>query len=167
MLKRPEDLLYLLLVSLFVSCNNSNNSKSESSAIPTDTIACKQVSSPVFMYGIPSDSFSLINGNIKQNGFLSEILMKHGVSMQEIDQALKNSRSVFDVRKIRSGSNYILFCDRDSNARAKYLVYEHDPSTCYIFSFNDSLNITPFRQERSEVKSDILQEQLRHLCGML
>ena len=73
--------------------------------------------------------------------------------MQEIDQALKNSKSVFDVRKIRSGNNYILFCDRDSSARARYLVYEHDPTTCYVFSFNDSLNITPFRKEiKSEIK---------------
>ena len=34
--------------------------------------------------------------------------------MQEIDQVVRNSRSVFDVRTIRSGNNYILFCDRDS-----------------------------------------------------
>jgi len=73
--------------------------------------------------------------------------------MKEIDQALKNSRSVFDVRKIRSGNNYILFCDRDSIARARYFVYEHDPTTCYVFSFNDSLNITPFKKEiKSEIK---------------
>jgi murein DD-endopeptidase MepM/ murein hydrolase activator NlpD len=105
------------------------------------------------MYGIPSDSFDLVSGHIKRNGFLSEILLKHGISMQEIDQTLKNSRSVFDVRKIRSGNNYILFCDKDSSARARYLVYEHDPTTCYVFSFNDSLNITPFRKEiKSEIK---------------
>jgi murein DD-endopeptidase MepM/ murein hydrolase activator NlpD len=153
MLNRPKVLLYLLLVTLFVSCNNSKNSKSEFNAFPTDTIAGKQVVSPVFMYGIPTDSFDLINGHIKQNGFLSEILLKHGVSMQEIDHVIKNSISVFDVRKIRSGNDYILFCDKDSSERARYLVYEHDPSTSYIFSFNDSLNITKFKKEiKSEIK---------------
>jgi murein DD-endopeptidase MepM/ murein hydrolase activator NlpD len=30
-------------------------------------------------------------------------------------------------------------------------VYEHDPTTCYIFSFNDSLNITPFRKEMKKI----------------
>ncbi len=44
------------------------------------------------------------------------------------------------------GTTITLFCDRDSTARARYLVYEHDPSTSYIFSFNDSLNITPLRK---------------------
>jgi murein DD-endopeptidase MepM/ murein hydrolase activator NlpD len=105
------------------------------------------------LYGIPADSFDLIPGHIKPNGFLSEILLKHGISLQEIDQVIKNSRTVFDVRNIRTGNTYILFCDKDSIARARYLVYEHDPSTCYVFSFNDSLNITPFRKKiRSEIR---------------
>ena len=105
------------------------------------------------MYGIPTDSFELVAGHIKRNGFLSQILLKHGISMQEIDQAIRNSKNVFDVRKIRSGNDYFLYCDRDSSARARYLVYEHDPTVFYVFSFNDSLNITPFRKEiKSEIK---------------
>src|SRR5664280_2822129 len=146
-------IILFALVFQLISCNNSKNTKTEFVTAPSDTTASQQVNSPVFMYGIPTDSFDLVSGHIKRNGFLSEILLKHGVSMQEIDQALKNSRSVFDVRKIRSGNNYILFCDKDSIARARYLVYEHDPTTCFVFSFNDSLNITPFRKEiKSEIK---------------
>ena len=146
-------IIIFTLVSILVSCTHSENTKSESFPIVTDSIAIKEINTPVFMYGIPSDSFDLVPGHIKRNGFLSEILLKHGIRMQEIDQVLKNSKSVFDVRKIRSGNNYILFCDRDSIARARYFVYEHDPTTCYVFSFNDSLNITPFRKEiKSEIK---------------
>jgi murein DD-endopeptidase MepM/ murein hydrolase activator NlpD len=146
-------IIVFALVFQLISCNNSKNTKTEFVTAPSDTTASQQVNSPVFMYGIPTDSFDLVSGHIKRNGFLSEILLKHGVSMQEIDQALKNSRSVFDVRKIRSGNNYILFCDKDSIARVRYLVYEHDPTTCFVFSFNDSLNITPFRKEiKSEIK---------------
>jgi murein DD-endopeptidase MepM/ murein hydrolase activator NlpD len=148
-----KTIIIVLLVSLFVSCHNSKNTKSEFVTVSSDSTVIQPVRSPVFMYGIPSDTFDLVSGHIKRNGFLSEILLKHGISMQEIDQTLKNSRSVFDVRKIRSGNNYILFCDKDSLARARYLVYEHDPTTCYVFSFNDSLNITLFRKEiTSEIK---------------
>ncbi|MBI5009499.1 MAG: peptidoglycan DD-metalloendopeptidase family protein [Bacteroidia bacterium] len=115
------------------------------------------------MYGIRSDSFDLIHGKIKRNGFLSEILIQHGVTMQDIDQAVRNFKSVFDVRSIRAGNKYVLFCDRDSNARARYLVYEHDPTTCYVFSFNDSIYITPYRKEiKSEIKyaSGIIETSL-------
>ena len=146
-------IILFALVFQLISCNNSKNTKPEFVTAPSDTTASQQADNRVFMYGIPSDSFDLITGHIKRNGFLSEILLKHGVSMQEIDQVLKNSKSVFDVRKIRSGNNYVLFCDRDSLAKAKYFVYEHDPTTCFVFSFNDSLNITPFRKEiKSEIK---------------
>jgi len=146
-------LTYILFFVLLISCNNSETSKTEPDLALSDTSASKKTIEPVFMYGIPSDSFDLISEHVKRNGLLSEILIKHGVSMQEIDQVLTNSKSVFDVRTIRSGNNYILFCDRDSIAKARYLVYEHDPTTCYVFSFNDSLNITPFRKEiTSEIR---------------
>lgn len=151
--------MYLRIISivsiiyLLTSCVPKSNLKIETSAESKDTVSIKNAKIPVFMYGIPADSFDLIPGHIKRNGFLSDILIKHGVSMQEIDQALRTSRSVFDVRTLRSGNNYILFCDRDSAARARYLVYEHDPTVCYVFSFNDSLNITMFRKEiKSEIK---------------
>lgn len=152
-LTRTKAILCFFILSLFVSCTHSDITKTEPVKAGSDSLATQQANSPVFMYGIPSDSFELISGHIKRNGFLSEILLKHGVTMQQIDQVVKNSRSVFDVRKIRSGNNYVLFCDRDSSARAKYFVYEHDPSTCYVFSFNDSLNITPFKKAiRSEIR---------------
>jgi murein DD-endopeptidase MepM/ murein hydrolase activator NlpD len=79
--------------------------------------------------------------------------------MQEIDQVLTNSKAVFDVRTIQSGNNYFLFCDRDSLAKARYLVYEHNPTTCYVFSFNDSLNITPFRKH--------ITSQIRYSSGTI
>jgi len=144
--------LFAVLLIIAFSCKNPISFSPESSIPVMDSIIAP-VKSPVFMYGIPSDSFDLVSGNIKRNGFLSEILLKRGVTMQDIDQLVRNSKSVFDVRSIRSGNNYIMFCDRDTLARARYLVYEHDPTTCYVFSFRDSLNITPFRKEiKSEIK---------------
>src|SRR5512133_285856 len=145
--------LAVLLIILY-SCQPSGRREQEITTIiadslhtsPPDTLA------PVFMYGIRSDSFDLIHGKIKRNGFLSEILIQHGVTMQEIDKAVRNFKSVFDVRSVRAGNTYVLFCERDSNARARYLVYEHDPTTCYVFSFNDSVYITPYRKE---IKSEI------------
>lgn len=148
-----KSFLLIPVIFIFVSCNPAEKRAPEYLNAATDTTAVRKIKSPVILYGIPSDSFDLVSGHIKPNGFLSEILLKHGVSMQDIDQTLRNSRNVFDVRKIRSGNNYILFCDKDSSAKAKYLVYEHDPTTCYVFSFNDSLNITEVRKPlKSEIK---------------
>ncbi|MCX6334528.1 MAG: peptidoglycan DD-metalloendopeptidase family protein [Bacteroidia bacterium] len=150
MFSRAKFIIPVLLLLLASSCRYFQKDNLNIQPPVTDTAAV-QIKKPVLTLGIPSDQFTLIPGHIKRNGFLSEILLGHGITMQEIDQVVKNSDSVFDVRKIRSGNHYTLFCDTDSVARAGYLVYEHDPTLSYIFSFNDSLNITPYRKEIRKV----------------
>jgi len=136
----------MFLPLAFYSCGKHPSGYTPAPPAITGTSAAK-ADTGLYLYGIPVDSFDLIPGQFRRNSFLSEVLLDHGVSMNEIDQVIKNSTGVFDVRKIRSGNNYTLFCTRDSAPRAKYLVYEHDPVTLYVFSFNDSLNITMFSKE--------------------
>jgi murein DD-endopeptidase MepM/ murein hydrolase activator NlpD len=155
MIIRINILFFAILLVILYACQPSVKSDPEEISLITDSssVANADTATPVFMYGIRSDSFDLIHGKIKRNGFLSEILIQHGVTMQEIDQAVRNFKSVFDVRSIRAGNKYVLFCERDSNARARYLVYEHEPTICYVFGFNDSIYITPYRKEiKSEIK---------------
>ena len=152
-LSKLKILCLLAPVCLILSCTGSLKTKNAPPATKGDSSAVVKKSEPASVYGFSPDSFDMTSGHIKKNGFLSEILLKHGIKMQEIDQVIKNSKSVFDVRKMRSGNDYMLYCDRDSNARARYLVYEQDPTLLYVFSFNDSLNITAVRKEiKSEIK---------------
>jgi len=147
-------LIVIILISLglsAVSCKNIQEPRFYSFETIADPSKLHEKESPTLLFGIPVDSFNLIPGHIKRNGFLSQILLQHGVSMHEIDLLVRNSDSIFDVRTIKAGNSYTLFCDTDSTARARYLVYEHDPTTCYVFSFNDSLNITPFRKEIKKI----------------
>jgi hypothetical protein len=147
MLNRLKILILPISVLLTASCINFREPKFYSFEVIPDSAGMKENISPLLVFGIPADSFNMITGHINRNGFLSQILLEHGISMHEIDELLRNSDTVFDVRTIRAGNNYTIFCDTDTIAKARYLVYEHDPTTCYVFSFNDSLNITPFRKE--------------------
>jgi murein DD-endopeptidase MepM/ murein hydrolase activator NlpD len=146
---RSQVAIALILV-LTGSCRYIRNEQPGIQLTTVDTTVT-ETSKTVLLFGIPSDSYSISTGHIKRNGFLSEILLEHGVTMQEIDRVVRGSDSVFDVRKIRSGNHYTIFCDTDSVARARYLVYEHDPTLSYIFSFNDSLNITPYKKQIRKV----------------
>ena len=138
-----------LLISsvIFFSCNRAVEPNHELSIISPDSVSVIEISDSAYMYGIPVDSFEIVEGKIKKDSYLSDILLRAGVPMKEIDQALNNSKSVFDVRKILPGRKYSLLCDKDSIGRVRYLVYEHEPATTIIFSFNDSLNITVFSKE--------------------
>jgi len=143
-------LLSIITIILF-SCRGTVNDTPAVMTENADSSLLKGSDPGEFMYGIPPDSFDLISGEVKRNGFLSEILIKYGISMEDIDRLVRNSADVFDVRKLRSGNNYTIFLSRDSTPRARYMVYEHDPVTCYVFSFNDSLNISPYTKEIKRV----------------
>jgi murein DD-endopeptidase MepM/ murein hydrolase activator NlpD len=127
------------------------NNNPESILLPADTMTIIPAENPTLLFGIPSDSYNISSGKIKRNVFLPDILSRYAVTLPEIDMLVKNSSKVFDVRDIRSGNNFIILSDKDSIGKAKYFIYEHDPSVYYIFSFNDSLNITLYRQEINSV----------------
>jgi murein DD-endopeptidase MepM/ murein hydrolase activator NlpD len=149
-----SSIIFILITILFVtfSCKSPVQKPAEAKNGP-DTSSVSHAPEHTLLYGIPSDLYDLTTEKIKRNFLLSDLLVKHGVSMQEIDQVVTGSKGVFDVRKMRTGNNYILFCNKDSAAKLSYLVYEHDPTTCYVFSFNDSLKITEFRKTiKSEIK---------------
>jgi len=144
----------LIIISFLVttvSCGKIGKNEIQSNVsdtLFTGTInECRQN----LFFGIPADSFNLVSGRIKRNRLLSQILTEYGITNQEMDLLSRNSSDVFDVRKIRAGKNYFILCDNDSIGKARYLIYEHDPTISYIFSFNDSINITPFRKEIKNV----------------
>jgi len=144
-------LLIILSLTAF-SCRSFRSDETNTVVAAPDSSA-SVFHKPVLLYGIPSGSYNVIKGHISPNRFLSDILDEYHITQQQIDQVIKHSDTVFNVRKMRAWNNYTVLTDTDSIARLRYFIYEHDPSLLYIFSFNDSLNITPFRnQTRSVIK---------------
>jgi len=141
---------FLLTFSL-LSCNNILKTKQAVITPVADTTDRIPVKDTSRLFGIPVDSYRISTGKIRPNRFLPEILSKYGIDLQEIDILIKNSSKIFNVREIRSGNNYTILSDKDTIGKARYFIYEHDPALFYIFSFNDSLNITPFRQKINSV----------------
>lgn len=151
-LPRLKYICLLIVIFLTIGCRHYVKTDLQSHA-PVDTTSRRDSDHLNLIFGIPSDSYNLVTGHIRKNGFLSSILLEHGITMIELEKVLQNSKDVFDVRKMRYGNNFTLFCEKDSESRARYLVYEHDPLTCYVFSFNDSLNITEYKKEiKKEIK---------------
>lgn len=123
-------------ITVAVADTSSSNSKSQS-----------------LLFGIPVDSFNILKGKIRANTFLSEILGSYGISPVQTDQIIRNSKDIFDVREMRAGNNFTALTEKDSTSRLRYFIYESDPSLYYIFSFNDTLHITPYRvSTRKEIK---------------
>jgi len=139
--------LSVFLICALFSCNYIRKNQSIAEIETPVSATNKSIRKPILIFGIPSDSFNVTRGYIRRDRFLSDILREYGVSEQVTDKVIKNSPKVFDVKDIRAGHSYTVLSDRDSAARARYFIYEHDPSEFFIFSFNDSLNITLYKQE--------------------
>lgn len=122
----------------FISCNQNRKAQTEEARITPDTTVPLP---PVLKYGLPIDSFSVTDGVVKSNQYLSQILNAYGVGMGTIDQIARKSKSVFDVRKIKSGQSYSIFQTSDSLKQARYFVYENSPVEYYVYELFDSLRV--------------------------
>ncbi|MBI4648571.1 MAG: peptidoglycan DD-metalloendopeptidase family protein [Bacteroidia bacterium] len=100
-------------------------------------------------YGFPADSFYFIYGTVAKNENLAEILLKYNVEYSLIEQISKKWKHVFDVRKLRTGNKYSIFCSSDTVQKLIYFIYETGPIEYILFDFSDSLNIT--RQSRNVI----------------
>ena len=97
-------------------------------------------------YGLAVDSFYIVSGTVKRDQTLSIILDELGVDGRTIHNLATASSGVFDVRKIRRGKPYKVFCSRDSTRQVQHFVYEHTPVDYVMFSVDDSIHVS--RQEK-------------------
>ena len=118
----------------------------------TDTV----VQEPQWAYGIVVDSLDVKEGVVKKNEFLSDILLRHGVSYDIIDYLARHTRDTFDVRRIKSGNRYGVICKRDSIATPVYFAYEISPITYVLYALNDTISASIGRKS-IDVVNDTLE----------
>ncbi len=92
-------------------------------------------------YGIETDSFLVVKDKIERNENLSHILMRHNISYPIIDALAKESKEVFDVRKIATGRPYTIFCSKDSGNTAKCFIYESNQSEYVVFDMRNGIKV--------------------------
>ena len=97
-------------------------------------------------YGLAIDSFHIISGKVRRNQTLGSIMNGYGVSHDTIHKLAMASSGIFDLRKIRMGNPYKVFCTKDTNHMVMHFVYEHTPVDYVMFSLKDSIWVS--RQEK-------------------
>ena len=147
---------FLILLLFLVSCGGGNDDNSTKKT-------SKKCAEPKYLYGICIDSLDVVEGNVKKNEFLANILQREGVSYNTVNYIDRNKRDVFDVRKIKVGNKYVFLKTRDSIPTAKYWIYEIDRTNYAVFQLTDSLSawrgekevITKIEHVGVEIKSSL------------
>ena len=129
--------LFVTLLFLF-SCNSPE--ENSESVINSKIIA----PDPVIEYGFDSDTFLVIKNEIQSGQSLGKILSDYGVSYSQIDKiARKTQRTEYDVRNLKAGHLYAMFCVLDTAGRenAEIFVYEEDKINYVVYDFRDTLKV--------------------------
>ena len=123
--------------------------------------SCEQTITPVeqaveeivpeveYFYGIPVDSFDVVQGIIRRNELLGNILHNHGVSNRQVYELSLLPRDQFDVRRVKAGNRYALFLD---SVGVRYLVYEQDRVKYAVVHFDDSVHVES-REKPVEIRN--------------
>jgi len=110
-------------------------------------------------YGLAIDSFHIITGKIKRNQTLGTLLYGYGISHDTIHKLAMASTDVFDLRKVRMGNPYKIFCSLDTNHRVMHFVYEHTSVDYVMFNIEDSIwvsrQVKDIIQKNREVSATI------------
>ena len=125
--------LFVFSFLLLAACNPDGK---ETPATHTEIIKPPE---PTIMYGIAVDSLNVIQGKVKRNEFLADILLKYGVNYGAIDYIARNTKDTFDVRKFRRGNTYTVIQTKDSVPETLYFVYEISPTEYVLYNFRDSV----------------------------
>lgn len=129
--------LILVFFALFVWSCSTPKTQNEAQAI--HEIIEKE--SPKLAYNlIPIDSFEVKANKIKRNENLSHILIKQGVSPEQIYK-ITQLKDTFDVRKIRRGHPYKMFFTKDSLPKLAYFVYEHTLTEYVLIKFSEDVEM--------------------------
>ena len=126
--------LYIILLFLF-SCSSSVEDSENSKSLASE---------PTIEYGFNVDTFLVVKNVIQSGQSLGKILSDYGVSYAQIDKiARKTHRTVYDVRNLKAGHPYAIFCVLDTVGRenAKIFVYEEDKINYVVYDFRDTLKV--------------------------
>jgi murein DD-endopeptidase MepM/ murein hydrolase activator NlpD len=141
--------LILIIVSLLFIIGFKFKAKIELPSYYSRTII-EEVKPVRLVWGMPFDSISIDTFSVRRNQSLSDILSPYGVSASSIDQIARNSKGVFDVRKIKSGNPYYIISRDTLHKKPDILLYE-ESAISYILYDLDSLTI-----DRGQKKVDTL-----------
>jgi len=106
-------------------------------------------------YGIPEDSFRVVEGSIRRNQTLSAILSGYNINPRIIHQIASFSREVFDVRRIRPGDGYRVFISNDSLSMPHYFVYEPNRVEYVKVRLYDTIHIERRSREVQQVMKGV------------
>lgn len=130
-------LIVTVAAGLFIK---SRVSKSVADTEVKPRVLTASIEKPVFKYGLNLSEFKVLNHVVKRNEIFSSILLQYNVAYQTIDFLARESKSIFNLNRMKAGNNCTVLCEKSGSAIVpKKLIYEEDKENYVVFNLDDSL----------------------------
>ena len=113
-----------------------------------------EVIAPEYEYGILVDSFNVTKATIKKGQTLGEILYANRIDHPQIADIVIKSKGIFDFRRVNSGKEYTVICNKDSTNKVSYFIYQENPTNYIVFDLTDSIDV--YRGEKEIITKVML-----------
>jgi murein DD-endopeptidase MepM/ murein hydrolase activator NlpD len=121
------------------------------------TEACDDVVDPILIYGFNVDTLAVSTGIIAQNQSLSQILDPFGISSRKIFEIAEKSKPVFDVRKLRAGTPYVIIHTKGKPV-ARQFIFEPNNTEFVVYNLTDSIYAKTIAREVEIVERTVAGE---------
>lgn len=114
-------------------------------------------------FGLALDSFNVSESVIQRNEYLSSILELYNVDSNTVKNLQAKSKYVYDVRKMKAGSQYTVFSTKDTLHKVCYFVYQPNAVDYVMYDLRDSVKVLTGKRQvtaRLETASGIINGSL-------
>ncbi len=114
------------------------------------------------LYGFDSKDYHFDEYPIKQNMYLSDVLLYEGINFKKIVQLENNSKDIFSLRNFKAGKEFTLVRE-DECSDPVCLIYEPDQYSYVQYFFNEKATIHQVKKPKEvclETTSGIIEGSL-------
>jgi len=154
-------LMAILIVAVIVLSSLNLSLPGEKAPVFTKKDSAIHVSPRRF--GLALDSFNVSESMIQKNEFLTSILELYNINDSTIKKLQEKSKYIYDVRKMKAGSQYTVFSSKDTTHKVCYFVYQPNAIDYVLYDLRDSVAVTTGKRQvtvRLETASGIINGSL-------
>jgi len=129
-------ILGLAIVGFGIILLNLNSKDKVASKAQFQKLAAFPIPQPTIEYGFVLDTFQVSRDTIHNNEFLADILLRHKVPFNDIDELARATKDSFDVRGLRANRPYTILTT-DTSQAAQYFIYEPSVFSYVIFDLQN------------------------------
>lgn len=137
---------------LFLYQDNKSDFSNRATLVPSELISQLhlgdfKISVPTVKYGFVLDTFSVVEDKVKRNQTIGGLLASFGVSPENIQRIIENSKGVFNVqRNFQVGKSYTLLSDTEKN-RPLWFIFEPNAYEYIVFDLGSVLSVNKVERE--------------------